>query len=112
MPRRPARAAPRPRPSSAPGTPPRTTDTGADTATDSAQTPPPTPREARPHDMRSIIFYGQTGKFTWRMLATVLGGESVCVLLAALVARGVTATDDPGARSTVYLLIGFGLGAL
>jgi hypothetical protein len=62
--------------------------------------------------MRSIIFYGQTGKFTWRMLATVLGGESVCVLLAALVARGVTATDDPGARSTVYLLIGFGLGAL
>lgn len=62
--------------------------------------------------MRSIIFYGQTGKFTWRMLATVLGGQSVCILLGALVARGVSAVDDGGARSTAYLLVGFGLGAL
>ena len=62
--------------------------------------------------MRSIIFYGTTGKFTWRMLATVLGGQSICILLGALVARGVTAADDGGGRSTAYLLVGFGLGAL
>ena len=44
--------------------------------------------------MRSIIFYGQTGKFTFRMLATVLGGESICILLGALVARAIAATDE------------------
>ncbi len=32
--------------------------------------------------MRSIIFHGQTGKFTFRMLAVVLGGQSICILLA------------------------------
>jgi hypothetical protein len=62
--------------------------------------------------MRSIIFYGQTAKFTWRMLATVLRGQSICILLGALVARGVAAADDGGARSTAYLLVGLGLGAL
>ena len=62
--------------------------------------------------MRSIIFYGPTGTFTWRMLATVLGGQSICILLGALVARGVTAAGEAGARSTAYLLVGFGLGAL
>jgi hypothetical protein len=62
--------------------------------------------------MRSIIFYGQTGRFTFRMLATVLGGQSICILLGALVARGVSAVDEGGARSTAYLLVGFGLGAL
>lgn len=62
--------------------------------------------------MRSIIFYGQTGKFTWRMLATVLGGQSICILLGALVARGVAASGDAGARGTAYLVVGFGLGAL
>ena len=62
--------------------------------------------------MRRIIFYGQTGKFTWRMLATVLGGESVCVVLGALVARGITAAGDDASRSTAYLVVGFGLAAL
>ncbi|MBC9821398.1 DUF4233 domain-containing protein [Terrabacter sp. MAHUQ-38] len=62
--------------------------------------------------MRTITFYGRTGKFTWRMLATVLGGQSICILLGALVARGVSAADDGGPRSTAYLLVGFGLGAL
>jgi hypothetical protein len=62
--------------------------------------------------MRRITFHGQTGKFTWRMLATVLGGESVCVLLGALVARGITAAGDDASRSTAYLLVGFGLAAL
>ena len=43
--------------------------------------------------MRGIVFYGTTGKFTWRMLATVLGGEALCIALGALVARGLAATD-------------------
>ncbi|GAB3876175.1 DUF4233 domain-containing protein [Terrabacter terrigena] len=62
--------------------------------------------------MRSLPFHGQTGKFTFRMLATVLGGQSICILLGALVARGVSAANDGGGRSTAYLLVGFGLGAL
>jgi hypothetical protein len=62
--------------------------------------------------MHALRLYGTTGKFTWRMLATVLGGEAVCILLGALVARGVTSVgDDPG-RSTAYLVVGFGLAAL
>ena len=62
--------------------------------------------------MRRIRFYGQTGKFTWRMLATVLAGESICVLLGALVARGITAAGDDASHSTAYLVVGFGLAAL
>jgi len=62
--------------------------------------------------MRRITFYGQTGKFTWRMLATVLGGESICVLLGALVARGISAAGDQASRGTAYLVVGFGLAAL
>ena len=44
--------------------------------------------------MRGIVFYGTTGKFTWRMLATVLGGEALCIGLGALVARGRAPTHD------------------
>jgi hypothetical protein len=62
--------------------------------------------------MRSIIFYGTTGRFTLRMLATVLGGQSICILLGALVARGVAATDQGGGSGTAYLVVGIGLGAL
>ena len=61
--------------------------------------------------MRSIIFYGQTGKFTFRMLATVLGGQSICILLGALVARAIAATDEGSGSSTAYLVVGVGLGA-
>jgi len=62
--------------------------------------------------MRSIIFYGPTGKFTFRMLATVLGGQAICILLGALVARAVAATDEGSGPSTAYLVVGLGLGAL
>ena len=62
--------------------------------------------------MRSIPFHGLTGTFTFRMLATVLGGQSICILLGALVARGVSAAGGDAGRSTAYLLVGFGLGAL
>jgi hypothetical protein len=62
--------------------------------------------------MRSIIFYGQTGKFTFRMLATVLGGQSICILLGALVARAIAATDEGSGSGTAYLVVGVGLGVL
>jgi hypothetical protein len=62
--------------------------------------------------MRSTLFYGQTGKFTFRMLATVLGGQSICILLGALVARALAATDGGSGSSTAYLVVGLGLGAL
>ncbi|MEW1954257.1 DUF4233 domain-containing protein [Terrabacter sp. NPDC080008] len=62
--------------------------------------------------MRSIVFYGRTGKFTFRMLATVLGGQSICILLGALVARALAATNQGTATSTAYLWVGLGLGAL
>ena len=62
--------------------------------------------------MRSIIFYGRTGKFTFRMLATVLGGQSICILRGALVARALAATDQGSGTSTAYLVVGVGLGVL
>jgi hypothetical protein len=61
--------------------------------------------------MRGIVFYGSTGKFTWRMLATVLAGEGICIMLGALVARGLAATDTQ-ASPTAYLVVGLGLGLL
>ncbi|WP_068397885.1 DUF4233 domain-containing protein [Kribbia dieselivorans] len=35
------------------------------------------------------LFRGPLGKFTWRMLAVILGTESVIVFFGALVARGL-----------------------
>ena len=34
--------------------------------------------------MRGLVLYGSLGKFTWRMLATVLAGQGVVVFLGAL----------------------------
>ena len=62
--------------------------------------------------MRGLVLYGQTGKFTWRMLATVLVGQSICVFFGALVARAVAATGEDADRSTAYLLVGTGLAVL
>ncbi len=59
----------------------------------------------------SLPFYGTTGKFTWRMGATVLGGQSVIVFFGALVARGIAASRGEPAAST-YLLVGTGLAVL
>lgn len=59
----------------------------------------------------SLPFYGTTGKFTWRMGATVLGGQSVIVLFGALVARGIAASQGEPAAST-YLMVGTGLAVL
>ena len=62
--------------------------------------------------MRGLVFYGTTGKFTYRMLATVLAGQSVCLFLGALVARAVTASDGGDGRGTTYLVVGCGLAVL
>ncbi len=60
---------------------------------------------------KGLVFYGQTGKFTWRMGATVLVGQSVAVFFGGLVARGIAvSTGDPGAST--YLWVGSGLAVL
>ncbi len=58
-----------------------------------------------------VIVLGRTGKFTWRMCATVLGAQSVLVFFGALVARGLAAVDANG-PATAYLLVGSGLAVL
>ena len=62
--------------------------------------------------MRGLVFYGTTGKFTFRMLATVLAGQSVCLFLGALVARAVTASAGDAGSGTAYLVVGCGLAVL
>ena len=58
--------------------------------------------------MRGLVFYGATGKFTWRMAATVLGGQSLAVFFGALVARGIgQSSGDPS--SGLYLWVGSAL---
>ena len=46
------------------------------------------------------------------MLATVLAGEAICIMLGALVARGLAATDARHASPTAYLVVGLGLAVL
>lgn len=59
----------------------------------------------------AIRFTGPLGKFTWRMLATVLVGQGISIPLGALVARGLAiANDDP--RADAYLWGGLGLALL
>lgn len=59
-----------------------------------------------------LVFYGTTGKFTWRMLATVLAGQSIVIFFGALVARAVAATGPDVERSGTYLAIGTALAVL
>lgn len=56
--------------------------------------------------MHRLVLYGTTGKFTWRMLATVLVGQSVIIFFGALVARGIAASGPDPQRATPYLLVG------
>ncbi|HET7397897.1 MAG TPA: DUF4233 domain-containing protein [Intrasporangium sp.] len=62
--------------------------------------------------MSGLTLHGTTGRFTWRMLATVLAGQSVIVFFGALVGRAVAATGPDGGRSTAYLLVGTGIALL
>jgi hypothetical protein len=61
--------------------------------------------------MRGIVLYGTLGKFTWRMLATVLASQGVVVFLGALVARGL-ANAEGDDRGHAWLWTGVGLAAL
>ena len=59
----------------------------------------------------AIRFTGTLGKFTWRMLATVLVGQAISISLGALVARGIAiANDDPAADTLLW--VGLGLAGL
>ncbi|MEP6856013.1 MAG: DUF4233 domain-containing protein [Pedococcus sp.] len=61
--------------------------------------------------MKGVVLYGALGKFTWRMLATVLAGQGIVVFLGALVARGIALAEgnDAGAG---WLWVGTGLALL
>lgn len=61
--------------------------------------------------MRGLVFYGQTGKFTWRMLAVSLAGQSVVVFFGALVARAISASQDQ-AGGAAYLAVGSAIAVL
>jgi uncharacterized protein DUF4233 len=61
--------------------------------------------------MSGLVFYGPLGKFTWRMLATVLAGQGVVIFLGALVARAL-ASAGGDTRSGTWLWVGVGLAGL
>lgn len=61
--------------------------------------------------MSRLPLTGTLGKFTWRMLAMVLGGQALVILLGALLARGRAAAE--GADNAQSLLwLGVGLAVL
>jgi hypothetical protein len=62
--------------------------------------------------MRGLVLYGALGKFTWRMLATVLAGQGVVVFLGALVARGLAVADGDRDAGSAWLWVGSGLAVL
>ncbi|PRY56288.1 uncharacterized protein DUF4233 [Knoellia remsis] len=57
----------------------------------------------------SLQLTGPVGTFTWRMLATVLGGQGIVILLGALVARA-TASAAGSPHASTYLWGGVALG--
>ena len=61
--------------------------------------------------MSALTFYGPLGKFSWRMLATVLAGESIIVFFGALVARAMASAEGE-ARSGTLLAVGSALAVL
>ncbi|MDN5794219.1 MAG: DUF4233 domain-containing protein [Intrasporangium sp.] len=62
--------------------------------------------------MSRLVFYGRTGRFTWRMLATVLAGQSIIIFFGALVARGTAIAQGDPATAGRYLLVGSVIAAL
>jgi hypothetical protein len=61
--------------------------------------------------MRGVVLYGALGKFTWRMLATVLASQGIVIFLAALVARGLADAEGEASGSR-WLWTGLGLAVL
>ena len=61
--------------------------------------------------MSPVPFTGTLGKFTWRMLAMVLGSQGVVLLLGALVARG-TALAEGADNAHTLLWLGIALAVL
>ena len=61
--------------------------------------------------MGGLVLYGALGKFTWRMLATVVASQGVVIFLGALVARGLAKADGDNAATT-WLWVGVGLAVL
>ena len=55
--------------------------------------------------MRGLVLHGRTGRFTWRMGAAVLVGQSVAVFFGALVARAL-AVSQGSPSSVLYLTAG------
>lgn len=58
-----------------------------------------------------LVGYGVLGKFTWRMLATVLAGQAIAIFFGALVARALAASTADE-RASGYLWVGSGLAVL
>lgn len=61
--------------------------------------------------MKGLVLYGQTGKFTYRMLMTVLIGQSLALFFGALVARGIGASQGD-VRAATYLWVGSAIAVL
>lgn len=61
--------------------------------------------------MSGVRLTGPLGKFTWRMLAMVLGSQAVVIALGALVARG-TALAEGADNAQTLLWLGVGLAVL
>ncbi|MCE1180596.1 MAG: DUF4233 domain-containing protein [Micrococcales bacterium] len=60
----------------------------------------------------SLPIYGRQGKFTFRMLAAVLVGQSIVIFFGALVARGLAAAGGDEASASRLLWVGSGLAVL
>lgn len=61
--------------------------------------------------MTRLPLTGRLGTFTWRMLATVLGGQALVIFLGALLGRGAALAEGSG-NATVLLWAGCALGVL
>lgn len=58
-----------------------------------------------------VRFSGRLGKFTWRMLATVLVGQGISISLGSLVARGIGVAQGDD-RADLLMYAGLGLALL
>ncbi|WP_377643535.1 DUF4233 domain-containing protein [Oryzobacter terrae] len=62
--------------------------------------------------MRRLPLYGRQGKFTFRLLAVALFGQSIILSFFALVARGNAIAAGEPERGETLLWVGLGLAVL